>query len=124
MTFAEFSAESVQRPWEWGVQDCTIWVADWCVVRWGVDPAAAFRGAYATESEAVRLIRNAGGLIGLVAPSMGFTREKTDACDGDVGVIDVLGRQTAGIFVGGKWAFRTKAGIGFMECQPLIVWGD
>ena len=124
MTFSDFAAASAQRPWAWGIQDCTIWVADWCVARWGVDPAEKFRGAYSTEAEAVCLIRSAGGLIDLVAPHLGFLTEKPTPSDGDIGIIDILGRQTASIFDGGKWAFSTRAGIGFVQCKPLIVWGD
>lgn len=124
MTLGEFVNASVPRPWVWGEQDCTMWAADWCVARWGVDPAREFRGTYSTEAEVDGLVRAAGGLIGLVAPQMDFLAEKPDPAEGDVGVIDVLGRQTAGIFFGGKWAFRTRAGAGFIQRAPLIVWGD
>lgn len=124
LTFAAFAALTAGQPWRWGVQDCTLWAADWCVARWGIDPARSFRDRYATEAEADALIAEAGSLIELVRPQMRFAAEKPAPDDGDVGVIEVLGRQTAAVRVGDKWAFRTPAGIGFVAAPALIVWGD
>lgn len=124
LTFAAFAALTAARPWQWGVQDCTTWAADWCVARWGIDPALPFRERYTTEAEAEALIAGAGGLVELVRPQMRFLAEKIAADDGDVGVIAVLDRPTAAIRAGDKWAFRTQAGIGFVAAPALIVWGD
>ena len=124
MSFAAFMAMTDGRDWSWGDQDCTMWVSDWCRLRWRVDPAMPFRGRYVSEAGAQALINEAGSLVDLIAPQMVFLREKTDADEGDVGVIEVLGAQTAAIRVGDKWAFRTPAGVGFVNATPLIVWGD
>lgn len=124
MSFAAFMAMTGAQPWAWGVQDCTLWVADWCKLRWRVDPALSFRDRYDSEAGAQSLIDRAGSLIGLVSPHMAFLVQKNEADEGDVGVIEVLGRQTAAIRVGDKWAFRSPAGVGFVDAAPLIVWGD
>lgn len=123
LTFAAFVALSVRKPWGWGRQDCTIWVADWVIARRGIDPAMSFRDRYASAAEAEALIADAGDLIALVRPQMGFAAEVTGPVDGDVGIILIDGRQTAAIRDGNKWAFRTGAGIGFVECDALISWG-
>ena len=124
MSFAAFMAMTDGRAWSWGDQDCTLWVADWCRLRWRVDPALPFRGRYDDEAGAQALINEAGSLIDLIGPQMVFLHKKTEADDGDVGVIEVLGAQTAAIQVGDKWAFRTPSGVGFVAASPLIVWGD
>lgn len=124
MSFAAFMAMTKGRPWSWGDQDCTMWVSDWCRLRWRVDPALPFRGRYDSEAGAQALIDEAGSLIGLISPQMLFLHEKSEADEGDVGVIEVLGAQTSAIRVGDKWAFRTQAGVGFVAASPLIVWGD
>ena len=67
------------------------------------------------EDEGYTLVTAGDGETGL---------EKVGSRKFDIGIIDILGRQTASIFDGGKWAFRTRAGIGFVQCKPLIVWGD
>ena len=124
MSFAAFMTMTDGRDWSWGDQDCTLWVSDWCRLRWRIDPAMPFRGRYDSEAGAQALIDEAGTLVALISPQMVFLREKSEADEGDVGVIEVLGRQTAAIRVGSKWAFRTQAGVGFVGADPLIVWGD
>ena len=124
MSFAAFMAMTDGRAWSWGDQDCTMWVSDWCRLRWRVDPAMPFRGRYDSEAGAQALIGEAGTLVDLISPQMVFLREKSEADEGDVGVIEVRGAQTSAIRVGDKWAFRTPAGVGFVAATPLIVWGD
>lgn len=125
MEWEAFVAMTADRPWRWGVQDCTIWVADWCVARWGIDPAAAWRGRYDSEAEAEAAIAEAGGLAALVGPTLGFldARDPRDAQPGDVGIIRAAGREVAAICTGQMWAFRTPAGIGEARCTALRVWG-
>lgn len=122
--FSDFVQASLGASWSWGRVDCTIWVADWCLRRWGVDPAADLRGSYETEEGADNLIRNAGGLIRLVSPRMTFLLRAVDPADGAVGIIEILGRQTSAVMTGGKWAFRTPRGIGVVGARPLVAWGD
>lgn len=124
LTFAAFAAITAEQPWSDGVQDCCMWPADWCVARWGVDPARSFRERYSTEAEAEALIAAAGSLVELVRPHMAFLTQKEAPDDGDVGVIEVLGRQTGAVRAGDKWAFRTRAGIGFLDVPALIGWGN
>lgn len=108
-------------PWCWGVQDCTIWPADWCLLRWGFDPAARFRGRYRSEAEAEAL--TAGGLLSTVAPEIAL-RRKAAAAEGDIGIIEVAGRQVGAIRSGRLWLFRTPRGIGMARRTAIAIWGD
>lgn len=110
---------TIDTPWEWGVCDCTMWVADWVLSQTGIDPAAALRGTYATEAEAEALV--AGDLAGVVDAQGVLTR--TDAPrPGDVGVITVSGREVAAILTENGWAFRQFDGIGVIRTDPAAAW--
>lgn len=118
-----FLERTADRPWVWGETDCTMWVADWCIQRWGVDPAAAFRGRYRNEAEMLALTAN--GLMELVAPCMTFARAVDEAQDGDVAVIQLPGKEVAAIRVGPHWAMRRfPDGLAFVDAPALAVWGD
>lgn len=117
-----FLERTAGRPWVWGVSDCTMWVADWCVQRWGVDPAAAYRGRYRDEAEMLAL--TADGLLPLVAPCMTFARLVEAPQDGDVAVVKAEGKQVSAIRVGPHWAITTPAGQHFARFKPLAIWGD
>ena len=120
-------AAYVQRtaglPWGWGRQDCTIWVADWCIERWGSDPAARFRGRYCSETEALEL--TASGLLETVAPELSLRRKAAAAAaEGDIGVIEFRGRHVSAIWSGSHWLFRTPRGIALARCKAIAIWGD
>lgn len=108
-------------PWVWGVQDCTMWVADWCLERWGMDPAARYRGCYSDEAGAAAIL--AGGMLAVISPEIPFV-PKQSAAEGDIGVIEIVGRQTAAISTGAHWMFRTPRGIGMAVRPALAIWGD
>ncbi|RJL08407.1 DUF6950 family protein [Paracoccus siganidrum] len=108
-------------PWCWGVQDCTIWAADWCLIRWGVDPAARYRGRYHDEAGALALTR--AGLLATVGPEIPLRRKDAPA-EGDIGVIEINGRQVAAIWSGAHWLFRTPRGIGMTSRAAIAIWGD
>lgn len=117
-----FLRRTWDAPFVWGRCDCTLWVADWCRERWGIDPAAAVRERYTTEAEAERLI--ASGLAETIRPLMRFAREKDAADVGDVGVVMLAGRETAAIRVGERWAIKTPAGMGEADLPAVAIWGD
>jgi hypothetical protein len=55
------------RPFSWEEQhDCLMLLADWASIRLGRDPAAALRGAYASEAGARRVLIHHGGAVALV----------------------------------------------------------
>ncbi|MCG6111332.1 MAG: hypothetical protein MEQ74_03975 [Paracoccus sp.] len=109
-------------PWVWGESDCTIWVADWCVLHFGFDPAASFRGKYRDSDGAARL--TASGLAATIAPHMAPLRVTDPPLRGDVGIIDIRGCEVAAIWTGRRWAFRTPRGLGECPARALISWGN
>lgn len=101
------------RPFAWGGADCMTTAADWVLCRRGVDPAAEWRGSYASERGAARILARAGGLEALVMrTAFACGLEQTDAPrPGDVGVVDCGGRLVASIKTGIGWAVKTPAGL-------------
>lgn len=115
-----YLAEALSLPWIWGRTDCTMWVADWCRLHFGHDPAAAFRGQYDDEHGAEML--TAGGLIETISPWMPPLRPTLAAVAGDVGVIVLAARQVSAICTGPAWAARTQRGLFEGPARPLISW--
>lgn len=110
---------TIEARWEWGVCDCTMWVADWVVSQTGIDPASALRGTYASEAEADALV--ARGLAAVVDGQGVLSR--TDApAPGDVGVIHVGGREVAAIMSADGWVFRQPDSVGSIRTEPLAAW--
>ncbi|WP_439547863.1 DUF6950 family protein [Falsiroseomonas sp.] len=64
---AELVEDRRHAPFRWGGHDCVLWAADAVLACTGQDPAAEWRGRYATEAEADAIIGTAGGLAELVA---------------------------------------------------------
>ncbi|TRD21916.1 DUF6950 family protein [Palleronia caenipelagi] len=119
----EFIARTIHLPFVWGVRDCTLWAADWCVEAFGFDPAADLRGFYATEEDVQDL--TGGDLAGFVAPRMArLTRVDQEACCGDVGIIDVSGQQVAAIRRGAFWLIKTERGGAALRAQAVMAWGS
>lgn len=98
-----------------------MWVADWCIARWGVDPAASYRGRYDSRAGAEAL--TARGLVETISGVIGLAG-KIDPDEGDVGVIEVQGRHVCAIWTGAHWLFRTPRGVGMTGGPALAVWGD
>lgn len=112
---------SIDLRWAWGAQDCTIWVADWCRLCWGLDPASRFRGTYGTEAEAEALTSE--GLVALVAPEIPLLRKDRPE-PGDIGVIEIADRQVAAIWTGRHWIFRTPRGVSMTRRGAIAIWGN
>lgn len=98
-----------------------MWVADWCIARWGFDPAADFRGRYDSREGAEAL--TGVGLIKVVKPHIPLPTKVMPA-PGDVGIIEINGHQVAAIWSGAHWLFRTARGVGMTSQAAIIVWGD
>lgn len=57
---ASFLSERETRPFEWGIQDCALFVCDAVLTMTGTDLAADFRGSYSTRLQAARALRSFG----------------------------------------------------------------
>jgi hypothetical protein len=114
---AEFLAAAATEPFAWGRHDCCLWLGDWMSALGYADPTARFRGRYATQLGAARLLNRHGGVLGIVAAAAcrcGLTPTHAPGA-GDVGVVRVLtfdGEKPAGgICTGRRWAVLAPAGL-------------
>ena len=108
-----FLLERRFAPFEWGRNDCCLFVADAVEAMHGVDFAANLRG-YRTRFGAARRLAKAGGLAKLVdemlAPiSASLTRR------GDVVMFNAEGGDALGLCVGRKFAAAGPSGVTFFD---------
>ena len=83
--------QTLRLPWQWGRMDCTFFGGDWIAARAGLDPLAPYRGLYRTAGQAVRLIKQRGGLLAMVSLEMtrcGFERVEEPE-HGDIAVMEL-----------------------------------
>lgn len=117
-----------RTPFAWG-QDClTGTVGGWIRAERGVDPAATWRGRYASEAEALALIAAAGGLEALVdreLAAVGIGRARFAEL-GDVGLVRAVTRRgpdlIGAIFTGERWAATTARGLTAGPGPAVAVW--
>jgi hypothetical protein len=110
-----------------GEVDCCLAIADWVLVSRGFDPAARFRGVYATEDDVSALLKREGGmprLLGRLARDAGARRVK-DPQPGDFAVVRADGKCWGAIRTpSGRWAIKANDGV-VMSRLPRVVaaWG-
>lgn len=104
------------QPFEWGVNDCWLFVADAILAQTGVDPAAPLRSAYATAMGAGRIVHGIGGLERGVSSFLGPPlRSPMLACAGDVGL---TGSGSLVLCIGERWVGPGARGL---VLQPLAA---
>ena len=86
-------------PFAWGTHDCCLYIADAVQAMTGVDPAAAYRGRYSTETGArIALTRyGAGTLYATFNAAFGDSIAPAGAHRGDIVAIDEM---TVGVCMG------------------------
>ncbi len=104
----------------WGSNDCALFAADGVRVITGVDLAASYRGQYATDFGAARILEEAGGLRALAAAleekPKGFIHR------GDVVIAELEWRETMGICSGaGMWCAPGPDGLLFRPVAEVVV---
>jgi hypothetical protein len=77
-----------EQPFAWGARDCCLLAADAVQRLTGRDPAHDLRGTYASAGQAVRVLRQFGGLAGLVSSRVGTRLAREDAGDGAIAIVD------------------------------------
>lgn len=102
-------------PFAWGSNDCCLWPADAVLAMTGRDPAAAYRGRYATQRGAAVLLKRLGGLTS-VGALCGSEIPPLCAQVGDVGLVSSNGERDAGaVCIGDLWVAVVKNGLGYVE---------
>ena len=128
MTFGDrFAEKSV----EWGIDDCSMWVATWIAGRFASTGREIVFPAYGSEAEARQIIDAAGGLANVwaeVAAVNGIQPVRDSIRAGDVGIINTFLHGDVGcIFMkyGAVAAIRSDPGyrmIGIREKHVVAAW--
>lgn len=127
---SRFLSAAAQRQFAWGQHDCILFAAGWVREISGVDPAANWRGHYATEREAKAILASFGGIgrvMELTLAANGWRRVSTCAPEaGDVVLAaphDGRGQHCAGIATGNrKTALVTREGLVIAPVRVLQAW--
>ncbi len=112
---------TARQPFVWGTSDCALFVADWVQAATGLaDPAAEWRGRYASEAAALQFAGCLGfsGLIAKGARRAGLARTCAPHF-GDIGIA-VIGRAVGAIKTDRGWAARLPRGLVVMS-KPRIL---
>ena len=130
MTPYEYIDAAAMHRWQYGQQDCTLFVGNYVRDCFGVDPGLGIRGSYSNEAGALAIITRAGGMLAFIGArmaSVGWYRVEKPA-DGDVAVcvaplapLGVVGEVPA-IRAGGLWHVRTLHGVCARDFPAVMVW--
>lgn len=117
-TLAAFIEARRTTAFEWGVTDCTLFAADAVEAITGVDPAKQYRGKYADQKGALRLIKDAGSLSALVplaSISLPF------AGRGDVVLVEMDTGEALGVHIGRTIAAQGPDGLVFLPVASVVA---
>ncbi|WP_313818720.1 DUF6950 family protein [Cupriavidus sp.] len=121
---AAFIEARRERAFSWGDSDCCLFVCDAIEAMTGADPAARWRGLYASEKAARRLMRDNGGVAGLA--NLAFGRQPIPpllAARGDVVLVDTPAGEALAICIGDRLAAQGAAGIDYLPHDAAkMVW--
>lgn len=122
---ARFVEARRSRPFRWGENDCALFAADWVREATGRDPAAAFRGRYATAAGAVRALKRygAGDLIATWTALEGAPLESPRLAQrGDVVAVESGEGAALSICLDERIAVVTPdGGLGFLPLSAAVV---
>jgi hypothetical protein len=120
----QFLDQSARRPFEWGVADCVLEVADWLDRARGLAIANEYRGTYSDEAGAAAII-GPGGLEAAMSPKMveiGLA-ETHEPQFGDVAVVSAPGQDkplAAILMPSGRWRMKTERGIALSRAVTVM----
>ena len=115
MMIAQYIRDTVGQPFVWGHSDCVMWATGAVLAATHSDPMSGLRGRYDSEQDAHAMLRAEGGMVPMFDGRM--NRSVEGVC-----VVRLLGKLTAGLFVGGRVACKSETGIVFPRIQPMGVW--
>lgn len=109
MTLPEYIASHLDKPFEWGKNDCVLFAIGWLEHSTGRDFLGAYKPWHSAK-EAIRKVDDAGGLESLFDASL--TRINPHmADDGDIALID----RTAYLFSGPHVVSVGENGLVFID---------
>lgn len=117
---AEFVASRERAPFVWGSNDCALFACDAIAAISGHDPAADVRG-YKTERGAARVIKRLGGMRQIGASRFGAPIRPLQAQIGDVGLVDVEGRESFALCGGACWLAPGPHGLQRLGSSSVVL---
>ncbi|GFD85102.1 DUF6950 family protein [Alteromonas sp. KUL150] len=116
----DFVKSKKHTPFEWGVNDCCLFVADMALAITGVDPAATFRGKYKSELGAMKQLKKQGfdSVEAVLTHAFGSTVSRLEVRRGDVVLFENDGRDIAGVMFGEVLA---PGEYGIETFSPLLI---
>ncbi len=115
--------ESQRRvPFEWGINDCALFVASAVEAVIDIDYAEQFRGRYATKIGSLRVLRDDGydDLEQFVTASVGEPCAKREIARGDICLFETPDGESIGICVGVKIVSPGEGGLVFTNIDQAI----
>lgn len=112
---------ALQRPFEWGVNDCALFAADAILAQTGTDPATGWRGQYRSAREARTLMRARGiadkiTLLASLLPEVPLSR--ADA--GDIAILGIGDDLPVAVITGPLLAAPGPTGLRFAPRQAMV----
>jgi hypothetical protein len=120
LRLTDFVKRKKRVPFEWGVNDCCLFVADMTIAITGVDPAATFRDKYTTELGAMKALYEQGfaNVEAVLTHAFGEPVSRLEVRRGDVVLFDNAGRDIAGVMFGEVLA---PGDFGIETFSPLVI---
>lgn len=110
-----FVEQSLDKPFQWGISDCSLFAANAVLAMTGTDHAAEFRGRYKTARAARQLLKAFGGVAGIVERTGLEEVSPLMAQRGDVVLVDTAEGDALGIIgLDGKVVCQGPSGLTFL----------
>jgi hypothetical protein len=117
---AGFVASRESTPFAWGSQDCALFTCDAIKEMSGHDPASDVRG-YSTAKGAARVVAKLGGMRAIGATRFGPEIHPMQAQVGDVGLVEIDGRESLVLCGGSQWIGAGRDGLVRLEIGVAVM---
>lgn len=117
---AGFVTSREREPFAWGSNDCALFVCDGIKAISDHDPAADVRG-YSTEKGAARVVKRLGGMRGIGGSRFGEEIHPMQAQVGDVGLVEVDGRESFALCGGAFWLSPGPEGLVRLDIGVAVM---
>lgn len=111
-----FLRQRRNAPFQWGLNDCVLFAADWVFDATGHDAAADFRSTYEDAEGALRLARSLGGLDEIATAALGAPILWQRASKGDIVLAKFEDRENLAVCDG---AYLAGPGLDELRYLPM-----
>lgn len=120
LRLTDFIKRKRYTPFQWGANDCCLFVADVAHAMTGNDPANTFRGKYKSELGAMKALKRQGfeTIDAVLTHAFGNPISRLEVRRGDAVLFENAGRDIAGIMFGEVIA---PGEHGLETFSPLVI---